>query len=198
MEPFLIWTAIILALPFITVKPQTTIVLWDNNTTHNAINVTTSKGSLSIDKPYYYTTLSTPDKRPADVEKADRSKIDEKFGLLVNALPVKAVSLLFYFEPTTSELTQASKDQIRELVRVIETHEPAAVDIIGHTDRAGESDKNYELALNRAKEVEKFLMDQHVVLSRCNVVSHGEDDPVIVTEDGVSESQNRRVEVIVR
>lgn len=198
MEPFLIWTAIILALPFITVKPQTTIVLWDNNTTHNAINVTTSKGSLSIDKPYYYTTLSTPDKRPADVEKADRSKIDEKFGLLVNALPVKAVSLLFYFEPTTSELTQASKDQIRELVRVIETHEPAAIDIIGHTDRAGESDKNYELALNRAKEVEKFLMDQHVVLSRCNVVSHGEDDPVIVTEDGVSESQNRRVEVIVR
>jgi peptidoglycan-associated lipoprotein len=198
MEPFLIWTAIILALPFIAAKPQTTILLWDNNTTHNAIDVTTSKGSLSIDKPYYYTTLSTIDKRPTAVEKADRAKIDEKFGLLVNALPVKAVSLLFYFEPTTSELTQASKDQIRELVRVIETHEPAAVDIIGHTDRAGESDKNYELALNRAKEVEKFLMDQQVVLSRCNVVSHGEDDPVIVTEDGVSESQNRRVEVIVR
>lgn len=198
MEPFLIWTAIILALPFIAAEPQTTIVLWDNNTTHNAIDVTTSKGTLSIDKPYYYTTLSTPDKRPTAVEKADRSKIDEKFGLLVNALPPKVVSLLFYFEPTTAELTQASKDQIGELVRVIETHEPAAVDIIGHTDRAGESDKNYELALNRAKEVEKFLMDQHVVLSRCNVVSHGEDDPVIVTEDGVSESQNRRVEVIVR
>lgn len=199
MEAFIAWTVFVLSLPFITAsKPQSTVVLWENNTTHNAIDVSTSQGTLSIDKPYYFTTLSASDQSPSPIAEADPIEMNKKFGALVNALPEKAVSFVFYFEPTKSELTESSKAQVDELVQAIKKHEPAVIDIIGHTDREGDSDKNYELALQRAKEVEKFLLDQNVVLLRSNVVSYGEDDPIVATEDGVAEPKNRRVEVIVR
>lgn len=198
MEAFVIWSALILALPFITSEPKTTVILLENAGAHNAIDVTTKAGSVSIDQPYNYTTLSTPEKKPSAVEKADPAKINERYGTLVEALGSKAVSILFYFEPGTAQLTQASKDQVGEVIRVIRTKEPAAVDIIGHSDRAGDADKNYILALDRAKEVKKFLLDQNVTLEHTSVTSHGEDDPIIQTPDGVEEPQNRRVEVIVR
>jgi outer membrane protein OmpA-like peptidoglycan-associated protein len=198
MGAFLIWSALIIALPFLTSAPKTTVVLLDNDSTHNAIDVTTNTATVSIDQPYYYTTLKGMDKNPSDIEKADPAKIDEKYGTLVEALGSKATSILFYFEPGTTQLTQASKDQVGNVINIIRSKEPAAVDIIGHSDRAGDADKNYLLALDRAKEVEKYLLDQNVTLKHCSVVSHGEDDPIIPTADGVEEPQNRRVEVIVR
>lgn len=198
MEAFVLWSALILALPFITSEPKTTVVLLENGGAHNAIDVSTQAGSVSIDQPYYYTTLSAPEKKPSTVEKADPSKINERYGSLVEALGSKATSILFYFEPGTAQLTQSSKDQVGDVIRIIRSKEPAAVDIIGHSDRAGDADKNYILALDRAKEVENFLLDQNVTLEHCSVTSHGEDDPIIQTADGVEEPQNRRVEVIVR
>jgi OmpA-OmpF porin, OOP family len=198
MEPFLIWSALILSLPFITTGPKTTVILLDNNTTHNGIDVSSQLGTVSIDQPYYATTLSASDKKPSDVEKMDPSVVNAKYADVLGHLPNKAVSMLFYFEPGTAEIAQSSKDQVEELIKVVALQEPASVDIVGHSDRAGDADKNYELALKRAHSVEKFLLDRKVNLERISVVSHGENDPLVPTEDGVDEPQNRRVEVIVR
>ena len=198
MGVFFIWTALIIALPFLTSVPKTTVVLLDNDSAHNAIDVSTNTATVSIDHPYEYTTLKGMNKNPSDIEKADPALINEKYGALVEALGSKATSILFYFEPGTTQLTQASKDQVGDVIQIIRSKEPAAVDIIGHTDRAGDADKNYLLALDRAKEVEKYLREQNVTLKHSSVVSHGEDDPFIPTDDGVEEPQNRRVEVIVR
>ena len=106
--------------------------------------------------------------------------------------------MLFHFEPGTADLTESSKNQVNDLIQLISSHEPAAVDIIGHSDRAGDADKNYLLALERAKTVEQYLLEHNVKLDRSSVTSYGENDPIVLTEDGVSEPQNRRVEVIVR
>lgn len=198
MAPLLIWSAIILSLPFITSTPKTTVVLLENDAVHNAVDVTTGAGSVVIDQPYYYTTLISSDKKPAVVEKADPEMIRQKYATVLSVLPPKAVSMLFYFEPGAAEITQESKDQVESLITLIEAREPASIDIIGHTDRAGDADKNYELALERAHTVEKFLLERNVTLERSSVTSHGENDPIVPTEDGVSEPKNRRVEVIVR
>jgi outer membrane protein OmpA-like peptidoglycan-associated protein len=198
MAPLLIWSALILSLPFITSTPKTTVVLLENDAVHNAVDVTTRAGSVVIDQPYYYTTLISSDMQPAVVEKADPEMIRQKYATVLSALPPKAVSMLFYFEPGAAEITQESKDQVETLITLIEAREPASIDIIGHTDRAGDADKNYELALERAHTVEKFLLERNVTLERSSVTSHGENDPIVPTEDGVSEPKNRRVEVIVR
>jgi outer membrane protein OmpA-like peptidoglycan-associated protein len=198
MAPLLIWSAIILSLPFITSTPKTTVVLLENDAIHNAVDVTTRAGSVVIDQPYYYTTLISSDMKPAVVEKADPEMIRQKYATVLSVLPPKAVSMLFYFEPGAAEITQESKDQVESLITLIEAREPVSIDIIGHTDRAGDADKNYELALERAHTVEKFLLERNVTLERSSVTSHGENDPIVPTEDGVSEPKNRRVEVIVR
>ena len=198
MEPLFIWSALILSLPLLTSQPTTTAILLDNNSTHNAIDVATQLGKVTIDQPYYATTLSAVDKKPSEIEKLDSSAVNEKYAAVLGNLPAKEVSTLFYFEPGTSEIAQSSKNQVEDLIKTISLYEPASIDIIGHSDRAGDADKNYELALQRAHAVEIFLMDHNVTLERINVVSYGENDPIVQTEDGVSEPQNRRVEVIVR
>lgn len=198
MEPLLIWSVLILSLPLINDKPETMVVLLDNNSSHNAIEVKTNSSKIVIDQPYYSTTLTSMEKNPSEVKKLDPLTINEKYADVLGNLPSKEVSLLFYFEPGTSEIVQSSKDQVSNLISFVSLHEPASIDIIGHSDRAGDADKNYALALERAHAVEKFLIDSNVNLERINVVSYGENDPIVPTEDGVSEPQNRRVEVIVR
>jgi len=198
MEPLLIWTGLILSLPLLTHEPKTTVILLDNESSHNAVVVTTNGGNAIVDQPYYYTTLLAQDKKPSSVEKGDPDTIRKKYAEQLDMLPTKPVSMLFHFEPGTAELTESSKNQVNELIRLITSRDPAAVDIIGHSDRAGDADKNYALALERAKEVEKYLLERNVKLDRSSVMSYGENDPIIPTEDGVSEPQNRRFEVTVR
>lgn len=198
MTPLVIWSTFLLSLPFITSQPKTTVVLLDNDAPHNAVDVTTQAGSIVIDQPYYFTTMSRKDQQPAAIEKADPEHIRQKYSAVLNVLPEKAVSILFYFEPGTAEITQESKAQVENLITLIEAREPASVDIIGHSDRAGDADKNYKLALDRAYTVQKFLLERNVTLERSSVISYGENEPIVPTEDGVSEPKNRRVEVIVR
>jgi outer membrane protein OmpA-like peptidoglycan-associated protein len=198
MEPLLIWTAIILSLPFITSAPKTTVILLDNESSHNAVSVSTDVGNVIVDQPYFYTVLTASDKKPSSLIKGDPDAIRKKYTEQLNSLPTKPVSLLFYFESGTSELTESSKNQIQKLINLIASREPAAVDIIGHSDRAGDADQNYQLALERAKTVEKYLQEHNVTLTRSSVTSYGEEDPIVPTQDGVAEPQNRRVEVIVR
>lgn len=198
MGAFLIWTGMILILPFIVSGPKTTVILLDNNSTNNAVVVETKAGAVTIDRPYSYTTMGSPDKQPSSVEKADPDAIRKKYADQLNILPSKPVSMLFYFESATAELTEESKNQIDELIGLIKSREPAAVDIIGHSDSVGDVDKNYLLGLERAKAVKKYLLERNVTLKRSSTASYGKNDPLVHTKDGVSEPKNRRVEVIVR
>lgn len=199
MEAFFIYVGIILSLPFLAPdEPKTTVILLDNNLSTSAIDVTTKAGVVTVDKPYTYTKLVAPDQAPLPAEKGDEEQIKKKYQNTLSALPDKAVHMLFYFEQGTADLTPASKEQVSEVIKIIEAKEPASVDIIGHSDRAGDADKNYQLALKRAESVKTFLLDNHVKMDHVSVVSYGENDPLIPTEDGVAEPQNRRVEVIVR
>lgn len=198
MEVFLICSALILSLPFLNSAPETTVILLDNNSTHNAIDITTKAGKVSIDQPYYLTTLSSPDKAPSRIEQINKDTVLEKYADVLDFLPRKPISLMFHFEQGTSEITQSSKEQVDELIKIVFANEPASLDIIGHSDRAGDADENYKLALERAREVERFLREAHVNMERIHVASYGENDPLVQTDDGVSEPQNRRVEVIVR
>lgn len=198
MGALLIWTGMILLLPFITSEPKTTVVLLDNNSTHNAVVVTTNAGSVMVDKPYHYTALSAPDKQPSTVEIGDRDAINKKYSEQLNILPAKPVSMLFYFETGTANLAESSKNQINELITLITSREPAAVDIIGHSDSVGDADKNYFLGLKRAEAVKSYLLENSVILERSSVASYGKNVPLVPAKDGVPEPKNRRVEVIVR
>lgn len=198
MVAFLVSTAIILSLPFLIAKPKTTVILLDNNKTNSAVDVTTEAGTVTLDKPYTQTSLSAATASPQSVAEADEEEVNKKYKNLIDALPHKPVSMLFYFEEGSSQLVPESKNQIGSLIELIKKEEPCIVDIIGHSDTAGAAQSNYELALNRAQALKLFLEENHVVMKQVTVQSFGESDPLIPTGDDVAEPKNRRVEVTVR
>lgn len=198
MTPFFIYAGVLLALPFILSHPKSTVTLLDKNSTHNGVTVTTEAGTASLDIPYTQTSITAPDVKPETVKRVEEAEIRKKYAQTLDALPLIPVTLLFYFEEGSAQLTSESKAQTAALINLIKTREPCIVDIIGHTDTEGAAEANYDLALKRAQMVKSFLAEQHVEMKVVSVVSYGEGDLLIPTGDGVAEPRNRRVEVTVR
>jgi outer membrane protein OmpA-like peptidoglycan-associated protein len=57
---------------------------------------------------------------------------------------------------------------------------------------------NYKLGLDRAQEIRDLLVSQGIDPKVIEVTSHGEDNPLVKTEDDVPEPKNRRVEIVIR
>ena len=72
------------------------------------------------------------------------------------------------------------------------------IEVEGHTDNVGSKDGNYELGMERAEAVKKYLYMQHQVpLHKINVFSYGEDKPSAPNTTRAGRAQNRRVVVRV-
>lgn len=198
MVPFFIYTGVVLMMPFIFSGHKTTVILLDNNQSKNGVVVTTAGGSIEIDRPYMQTTLTSPNAKPEAVKNVNADNVHHQYAQVLEALPPRPISLIFYFENDSVELTSESKAQTHSLVDVIKTREPCMVDIIGHTDTKDSRESNYELGLERAKMVKIFLEEEHVQLREVHVESYGESNLLVPTADGVDEPRNRRVEVLVR
>ena len=69
--------------------------------------------------------------------------------------------------------------------------------IAGHTDRSGSTSYNRLASRRRGEAVRAELARRGVPPSATTVVAYGEDNPIVPTEDGVREVQNRRVEISV-
>lgn len=63
----------------------------------------------------------------------------------------------------------------------------------GHTDRSGSSAFNRRAGLKRAEAVRAELEKRGIPRNAVSVASFGEEQPLVPTEDGVREVQNRRV-----
>jgi outer membrane protein OmpA-like peptidoglycan-associated protein len=180
------------------IVPFTNVVLLDtNNSTHNAVVVSTKSGEALIDKPYLNSTLVGNKQKPTPPTQADPSAVRQKYAKELSMLPGKPISFLFYFENDT-EIKKSSKKQINALKNIVLTRQPVAIDIIGHTDTTGNESQNYTLALERAKQTEQYLMSQGVQMSRKRVISYGEKDLIVQTPDDTPKKLNRCVEVVVR
>ena len=72
------------------------------------------------------------------------------------------------------------------------------IEIEGHTDNVGTQEGNYELGLERAEAVKRYLYMQHQIpLHKINVISYGEEKPVSPNNTKDGRAQNRRVVVRV-
>lgn len=70
-----------------------------------------------------------------------------------------------------------------------------ALNVIGHTDRAGSRKYNNRLALKRANSVREALITRGVDASLIKVDGRGEDQNLVATDDNVREPANRRAEI---
>ena len=83
-------------------------------------------------------------------------------------------------------------------MKIIKNRASKNVVVIGHTDSVGSAEYNRTLSLRRARAVAAALVAKGVDRENIEVTYYGKGNPLIPTPDGVSEPQNRRVEVTVR
>ena len=87
-------------------------------------------------------------------------------------------------------------DDAATLDKVAETYRArpsARLKLSGYTDRSGSTATNRRTALSRAETVRTELERRGIPRNAMSVASFGEEQPLVPTEDGVREVQNRRV-----
>ena len=67
--------------------------------------------------------------------------------------------------------------------------------LAGHSDRSGPAGANLRSSRKRAEAVRDYLAAHGVPANAISVQAYGEEQPIVPTEDGVREVQNRRVEI---
>src|SRR6185437_10113126 len=111
--------------------------------------------------------------------------------------PMRPVTIELYFILDTINLTPASRAELPKLLDLIRQRPAPEVVIVGHTDRSGDPQYNYELGLRRANAVRRQVEAIGVPDELITVGSHGGKNPLVQTTRPY-EPRNRRVEITVR
>jgi outer membrane protein OmpA-like peptidoglycan-associated protein len=92
-----------------------------------------------------------------------------------------------------------AKAEIDQLVQQLKAEPKGAfIEIEGHTDNAGTNTVNYQLGLERAENVKRYIYENHQVpLHKINVISYGEEKPIAPNKTRDGRAQNRRVVIKV-
>ncbi len=162
------------------------------------ILVLNSQGSQELNRARAATEIAAPDQAPGTPFEMDQSRIARIFGEALAAQPPLPAHYLLYFDSGSTRLTAESRRLLPEVIRAIRERHSTDVSIVGHTDRTGSRESNYRLSLMRAETVHQLIVDAGIDAASLEVTSHGEENPLIPTPDGVAEPRNRRVEITVR
>jgi outer membrane protein OmpA-like peptidoglycan-associated protein len=179
-------------------KKNLIVLLPDPDGQVDKIVVENQGGTQLLTEPRHATEIKAVDIAPTAPVSMEDKEILRIFGETLSALPEPPIRLLLYFLTDTSELTAESQNQLPEVLHAIEARKSKDIGIVGHADRVGSRGYNQKLGLERAVSIKNILVSKGVDPSWIEVVSHGEDNPLIKTEDNVAEPRNRRVEVTVR
>lgn len=184
-----------------TVKPTSGrsafILLPDERGKTGAITVSGEGTERTLSEPRQAVTVA-PGAPPGEPFIMPEAEVQALFGPALSALPPPPIQFILYFRHDSSELTESSRGELKEILRTIRERYPVDVSVVGHTDTVGDKRYNYQLSLRRARAVASMLKAAGVDPSTLDITSHGKDNPLVPTGDQVSEPRNRRVEVTVR
>lgn len=101
------------------------------------------------------------------------------------------------FASNSADLTAGSEQALAGLVSKLEKfQEISAIEVVGHTDGAGDAGYNQALSEKRAAAVEAFLSAAYPNI-QVTSSGMGEDSPVATNSTKEGRAQNRRVEIQV-
>jgi len=126
------------------------------------------------------------------------AEVRARFGTTLDALPGVPATFMLYFREGSDELTARSKAEMERVLREIARRPLPDIVVIGHTDTVGGLRYNDRLSLARAERVRQMLVERGLPAQRIQVRGRGEREPLVATDDDVSEPRNRRVEINVR
>ena len=113
----------------------------------------------------------------------------------VDVLAPEVGPFLVFFDFDKADLRADAAPILDEAAAAFERYGFVRIAVVGHTDRAGPDAYNQRLSERRAAAVKAALAARGVPAEQIVTAGHGESEPLVPTEDGVREPQNRRVEI---
>ena len=115
-----------------------------------------------------------------------------------SAQPHDGQPFRIFFDWGEPELTRDARATLDEVAAAYRRLMPNEIGIVGHADRSGSDAVNLAASRRRAGAAKTYLAAQGIPARAMAISALGEGRPIVPTEDGVREAQNRRVEIIFR
>lgn len=107
--------------------------------------------------------------------------------------PAPPAPAMVFFDWAKGEIRSDDSATLDQLAAMWRARPSAHLHLAGHTDRSGSAAANRAAGLWRAQTVRAELEKRGVPRNAMSIASFGEERPLVPTEDGVREVQNRRV-----
>jgi outer membrane protein OmpA-like peptidoglycan-associated protein len=116
-------------------------------------------------------------------------------GVAVAQQPADPRPLMLFFDWDKPDIRGDDQAVLDQAVAGWQADRQAHLMLSGHTDRSGSPAVNLAASRRRAAMVRDELVKRGVPTSAIRIAAYGEERPLVPTEDGVREVQNRRVEI---
>lgn len=101
------------------------------------------------------------------------------------------------FEVGRAELLPAARQNVDDVIELLNSEPGKRIRIEGHTDSSGPAALNLRLSQQRAEAVRAALAERGIDAGRMDAVGMGEDFPIASNDTEAGRASNRRVDVIV-
>ncbi|TYC13427.1 OmpA family protein [Bizionia gelidisalsuginis] len=112
---------------------------------------------------------------------------------------IKEDPLILYFNigNTAINLSEAQREKVAKISRLIDKSVNVQLQVIGHTDNTGDRQNNIDLALKRAGFIRDYFVDNFISETKIETSSKGPDAPIASNDTEEGRSKNRRVVVTI-
>ncbi|SDD54899.1 OmpA family protein [Kordiimonas lacus] len=105
---------------------------------------------------------------------------------------------MVFFDFDKSDITPDAAKIIKAAAKAFKEHKAVRIMATGHADRAGSEEYNMRLSERRAAAVKAALIAEGIDAGNIMMAAKGESSPLVATDDGVREPQNRRSEILLK
>lgn len=102
------------------------------------------------------------------------------------------------FDIDSAQIRPDALNTYAKIANILKTYDKTVVHIVGHTDSSGSAEHNQGLSERRAASVSSYMTGQGLPGSRVRQEGRGERELLVRTGDGVKESRNRRVDIVIK
>ena len=117
---------------------------------------------------------------------------------VAGAAPAQAPAdapFIVFFDWAKPDINRDAAEILDKIAAEYSARPGARLQLSGHSDRSGPAGANLRSSRRRAEAVRDYLAAHGVPAAAMTVRAFGEQRPIVPTEDGVREVQNRRVEI---
>ncbi|MEQ1888480.1 MAG: OmpA family protein [Alphaproteobacteria bacterium] len=107
-------------------------------------------------------------------------------------------NFVVFFDFDRSDISNEADTILNDAAAYAKANGSVRIAASGHADRSGSDEYNQALSMRRAAAVKERLLALGVLESEIVIDARGESEPLVPTDDGVREPQNRRVENVLQ